>query len=339
MAVTRPRELVINLTLRCPLKCSHCCFSSDMTKVGHLPLADVERAISQAARLDSIEIVHFVGGDPFLYPDVLAAAMAHAAAEGLLCGVTTSAYWAKTPERALESLDRLCRAGLSEITLSYDDAHAAFLAPHFVANALSAALSLGLRARIAVVVEPQSTITAEWIIATLGVNPQQVQVYETAINSTGRAAESDADTRNQRGAQRGVYRGPCHSMLRAITVDHDGGVRPCCGVLPHRDGLSIGNIRATDVDAAIRAAYDNLLFKWIAFEGPVAILVDVTADDPQPLSPMEFDGICTACDRIFGDPDMLARVRRRAAEQRSRIVALETLYDAMGLFEPPAPVP
>jgi MoaA/NifB/PqqE/SkfB family radical SAM enzyme len=338
-AVTKPRELVINLTLRCPLKCSHCCFSSDMDKVGQLPLADVERAISQAARLNTIEIVHFVGGDPFLHPDVLAAAMAHAAAEGLLCGVTTSAYWAKSPKRALESLEPLRRAGLAQITISYDDAHAAFLAPRYVANALSAAQSLGLRTRVAVVVEPQSTITAAWIIARLGIDPQKVHVYETAINSTGRAAEGDTDTRNQRGAQEGVYRGPCHSMLCAITVDHDGGIRPCCGVLPHRDGLSIGNIRATDVDAAVRTAYDDLLFKWIAFEGPVAILADVTADDPRPLRPTEFDGICTACDRIFGDPDMLARVRHRAEEQRTRIVALETLYGAMGLFEPPTSVP
>ena len=57
-----PTNLVLNVTLKCPLKCSHCCFSSDMFHGGHLSAADVHRCIQQAAQIPSMEIIHFVGG-------------------------------------------------------------------------------------------------------------------------------------------------------------------------------------------------------------------------------------------------------------------------------------
>jgi len=335
---TSPMELVINLTLRCPLKCSHCCFSSDMSQHGHLPFPEIERAIAQAALLGTFRIVHFVGGDPFIYPDALAAGVAQAAAQGLDAGVTTSAYWAKNETRALETLERMRSAGLTEITISYDDPHAKFVPLRFIQYALKAALALRLKTRIAVVVEPGAQITAAWMRDALNVDPETVLVYETPVNSTGRAAEVEDDERLRRQAQDTVYRGPCHSMLRAITVDHEGDIRPCCGVLPHREGLSLGNLSETDVAAAVRTAYDDLLYKWIAFEGPVAVLLDVTAQDAKPFKPEDFDGICTACDAIFSDPALLSRARQRAQERAARVDAFERLYAHAGLFVPP-PVP
>jgi uncharacterized radical SAM superfamily Fe-S cluster-containing enzyme len=83
--VISPRELVINVTLRCPLKCAHCCFSSDMFQHGHLSLDDTLLAIRQAAQVSGIEIVHFVGGDPFLHADIMAEACALARELGLRC--------------------------------------------------------------------------------------------------------------------------------------------------------------------------------------------------------------------------------------------------------------
>lgn len=331
-----PRELVFNITLQCPLKCAHCCFSSDMFQQGHLSLADVERAIEQGARIGTLEIVQFVGGDPFLHADIMAKAIAVARRHGLAAGATTSAYWAKTPERARKVLAPLADAGMTEITLSYDDAHAAFVKLDSVRNALEAALSHGLSTRIAVVLEPGATLTAEVLRRRLEVvDRPEVMVYETTVNSTGRAAETDEETAAARAALDGVYRGPCLSVFRNITVNHDGAVLPCCGVLPHFPDLHVGHLHREGVDGAVRRAFDDPLLKWIAFEGPVAILADVTADDPRPLRPEAFDGICTACERIFGDPAMLRRVRARAVERADRIAAFELAYRAGGLYLPP----
>ena len=324
------QSLVINVTLRCPLKCSHCCYSSDMFQGGHLSADDVELAISQAACLRTFETVHFVGGDPLLHPDILIAAIAHAAGLGLKSGITTSAYWAKSPARARKVVSSLRNVGLTELTLSYDDAHAAFVPLSFIDNAVQAARDVGLRLRVAVVVEPGSRITAASLRTALGLDGVDgVKVYQTVVNSTGRGAVSGEAARRERAGHDGAYRGPCQSVLRTFQVDHEGGVRPCCGVLPHYDGLRAGNIHNGGLQAAIAAAYADPLYKWISFAGPVEILAEVTAGDPHPVLAEEFDGGCTACDHIFRSPAMLARVRQAAEARRDHLHAVETALDAL----------
>ncbi|MGX1320863.1 MoaA/NifB/PqqE/SkfB family radical SAM enzyme [Bradyrhizobium sp. USDA 377] len=323
-----PTNLVLNVTLKCPLKCSHCCFSSDMFHGGHLSAEDVHRCIRQAAEIPSMEIVHFVGGDPMLHADIVADAVALAASLGLRAGITTSAFWAKSHARATEAVRRLRAAGLTEMTLSYDDPHAEFVPLNFIANAVTAARECGLLLRIAVVVEAGSKITATSLRADLGLQDEPgINIYETVANSTGRGEGSDEDTQAGRVHHSSAYRGPCESVLHTVTVDHEGGIRPCCGVLPHYDSLKVGHIEKEGIGAAMRAAADDPLYRWIRLEGPVAILAAVTAHDPVPMRAEDFDGICTACDRIFRSPTLLARVREAAEERRSQIETCEILLD------------
>lgn len=318
--------LIINVTLRCPLKCAHCCYSSDMTKTGHLSLADVKTAISQAAATDEFGIVHFVGGDPLLHPELVREAIEHANALGLRTGITTSAFWAKSYERARDVMSALKNAGLTEITISYDDAHAQFLKISHISNAALAALDEDVKLRIAVVVEPDSRITAESLRATLALD-ERVQVYETAINSTGRAAEVDADRINLRNRSQDAYRGPCASVLSHFQVDPEGNVLPCCGVLPHRQSMVVGDIRGTGVQVAVRSAREDALLQWIRDEGPVEVLVHTTANDPAPLQREDFDGVCTACDRLYSSIHLLSRARDLAQQRTDRMGAMQSAVE------------
>ncbi|WP_354119830.1 radical SAM/SPASM domain-containing protein [Bradyrhizobium sp. LA6.12] len=323
-----PTNLVLNVTLKCPLKCSHCCFSSDMFHGGHLSAADVHRCIQQAAQIPSMEIIHFVGGDPMLHADIVADAVALAASLGLRAGITTSAFWAKSPARATAAVRQLRAAGLTEMTLSYDDPHAEFVPLNFIANAVAAARECGLLLRIAVVVEAGSKITAASLRADLGLQDEPgINIYETVANSTGRGEGTDEDTQAGRVRHASAYRGPCESVLHTVTVDHEGGIRPCCGVLPHYDSLKVGHIAKEGIEAAMQAAADDPLYRWIRLEGPVAILAAVTAADPVPMRVEDFDGICTACDRIFRSPELLARVREAAEARRGQIETCEILLD------------
>ncbi len=194
--VQTPRELVIHLTYQCPLKCAHCCFSSDMTQAGHLPEAQVQQAIDQAAQIHSMERVNFVGGEPFLHQGILESACRHAREHGLRASATTSAYWATTEVRAIEVLAPLAEAGLDRIIISYDDPHAAFLREKNIVNAYRAARTLGVFAKIAVVVEPGCRIDKNYMASLLGLpleGDETGEIYETTINSTGRAREDASE--------------------------------------------------------------------------------------------------------------------------------------------------
>jgi hypothetical protein len=323
----RTRSLVINVTLRCPLKCGHCCYSSDMFQGGHLSAEDAVAAISQAAQLSFFETVHFVGGDPLLHPDLLVEAMTHAKSLGLQCGITTSAFWAKSAAAAHDTLAKLQKAGLTEITLSYDDAHAEFVRLSFIKHAVAAARTLHLRLRVAVAVEPGCRITAESLRTDLGLDgDESVKIYPQLINSTGRA-DHGQDERDTRGRHADVYRGPCQSVLHTFQVDHEGGIRPCCGVLPHHEAMKIGHLRQGGLQEAVAKACADPLLKWISVFGPVNLLTDLTESDDQPLRAEDFDGICAACDRLFRSPELLARARQEAEMRRSVIDAFAAAFE------------
>lgn len=334
-----PQELVINLTNRCPLKCSHCCFSSDMRQVGHLQKAEILRAIEEAARCGTITRVNFVGGEPLLLPELVEHGCARAKGLGLEASVTTSAFWAKTEERAALTLTPLAQAGLTRIILSYDDPHAEFLAEKFIVNACRAARRLGLHVKISIAVEPGSKIDAGYMARLLDLPKQgdeNIHLYEIAINSTGRALEGvDEVKRRERRQEKKAFRGPCESMLRQISVSPEGNISPCCGVIPSRPQLKIGTIKDDSVDRVVAEAYQNTLYKWIAFEGPVAVLRQITAGTDNPLSDEDFDGNCNACDVLFTTPEYGRLLHEALPGKAESLAVQEAVYTLLGLFKPP----
>lgn len=235
-----------------------------------------------------------------------------------------------TPQRA---------AGLTDIVISYDDAHAAFVREAFIANALAEARALDIVVRIAVVVETGSTITASSLRTSLGLDGDpSVKVYQTIANSTGRASEQRDGEVADAPIHPDAYRGPCQSVLNTAEIDHDGGVRPCCGVLPHHDALRVGHLHDRGIVAAMQDAAADPLFRWISLEGPISILAKVTADDAEPIRAETFDGICTACDRLFGTPALLDRVRAAAEERRDWLDHTEALLQRLAPARDPVTV-
>jgi MoaA/NifB/PqqE/SkfB family radical SAM enzyme len=334
-----PTEVVFNITYRCPLRCSHCCFSSDMSKQGHLSESLMIQAVEDAAAVSSIERIDFVGGDPFLHTDLMLKALQRSKMLGIGASATTSAYWAPTPDKAARILAPLVAAGLTRIIISYDDMHAEFLDVNHVVNAYRAAHDLGMDVLIAVVINPGCTIDANVIYETLQIAPgsdPKLKVYETAVSSTGRADETaDASVREARRQSDKVYRGPCHSALRQFSITPSGKVLPCCGVLPYREEMAVGDLTLEPVIDAMARAYDNAIMKWIAFEGPVALLRQVTAGTDQPLHDEDFDGICHACDVLFASPALLARAREKLSEKMPSLAIAETIFVGLDLFRPP----
>ena len=336
-----PRSLVLNLTLQCPLRCGHCCYRSDMGQHGCLDLAAACRAIDDAARMDSVQQVSFVGGDPFLVPDLMRQALQHARSHGLQGTATTSAFWARSAARARAMLEPLVQAGLGELVVSYDDAHAEFVPLRNVENAVAAAREFSLRLYVAVTLDAGARIDAAYLRQLLHIaeNDPRETVYEVLVNATGRAADNDAaQAAAARREDSRVYRGACHSALQNIQVTHTGQILPCCGVLPHDARMVIGDVSRGDrVDAAVAAAYQDPLWNWIALEGPVQVLVQATAGSEQPLAATDFDGICSACSRLFGSPELLAAARAAAQRKRADLGVHTRVLAALGLWRPPQP--
>lgn len=273
--------------------------------------------IHDAASLGSVRTIHFSGGEPFLLPKQLMSGISLATRLGMRTAVVTSAFFAKSPWRAMKMLEPVVAAGLSEISVSYDDMHAIFVSPGHLINVIECARALSLKAFVSVTVEPGSRIDGAFVRQLLNISPDEpgVRVFEVGINTTGRAADHvDELVLSKRAASALVYHGPCRTVLRTIQVTVDGRVLPCCGVLPHCDTMTIGNaFKPRGLLEAVEAASKSPIWRVIAIKGPVQMVAEAMDGPTAAINKCEFDGICSACDRLFNDPVLLTRVRQRAA--------------------------
>lgn len=131
----RLRSLKIELTYRCPLKCSHC--SSDAWH-GHpatMQRADCMRIIDAAAAME-VDEVAFSGGEP-LVCDYLVEAVEAASGKGM----AVSLYTAGNTDGVEQTLKRLAERGLKRVVFSiYGDTKSAHDSVTRVPGSLSATL-------------------------------------------------------------------------------------------------------------------------------------------------------------------------------------------------------
>jgi pyruvate-formate lyase-activating enzyme len=139
------KTLSIVVTTRCPLRCAHCGIGI-YGEPRDVPLAklnedDIREAIRAVHSL-GYTLVNFVGGEPFLAMDLLAAGVEECKSLGMKSTVVTAPVWASTKEKAKEALAKL--PGLGAILLSYDKYHLEFLEMKHYENAVNAASEQGV---------------------------------------------------------------------------------------------------------------------------------------------------------------------------------------------------
>jgi len=108
-------------------------------------------------------------------------------------------------------------------------------------------------------------------------------------------------------------------------------------VLPFREAMVVGDVGREPLQAAVKRAYNDVALKWIALEGPVALLCEITADSDRPFKPDDFDGVCHACDVLYSSTDLLARLADYLPRKVEMLAITETVLAALGRFRPHDP--
>jgi hypothetical protein len=251
--------------------------------------------------------------------------------------IVTSAYWAKSAVEAGRRLDALPSGLLDELCISYDDAHAKYVSLERILNAYEAAIARRIPVRFMVAEEPSSALTAESLRKQLSqlanYDPALTAVERGSLLTTGRSAQTtDAVRKKERLETDDKYIGPCPIIFRRLAVNPEGNILACCGTVPFYADLAIGNVATDSISDACESMYRSDLLKWIAFEGPVEILRQVTQDDEAPLTYASFEGICQACDMMFSRPELRARAYKAAHDQRDRLAIEELVFRSLGHF-------
>ncbi len=253
--------LVVVYGMACPLDCDFCCHSTEEYGPGRMDREEAVDWIRQAGRLPSIGRVVITGGEPFVYYRDLIEILEATADCGLAFRIVTSAHWAKSLEDARRKLRPLHERGLSEISVSTDPSHQAFVPAAFAENAVTAARELGIAAELAGVFWDADTRVEDVVQVPEGVSTTRrlaIPVHEEA----GRAVTPD-----DYGLGPERFRGCGLPRSYDVTIYPDGRVYPCCsGGFNVRAELAFGNLRQeqlADVLQRIHAdRYTRLVTGW-----------------------------------------------------------------------------
>jgi len=212
------------LTLKCPLECDHCFVWSSPRQTATMTLADVRHILRDAILPGGIEWIHFEGGEPFLFPDLLLNGVREVARHGLKAGIVTNCFWADNAQAALNTL-RPFAGMLDRLSISCDPMHWNGQYLRRAQAAIAAAQELDIAVSQLRVVKPPTARGAA------GLPPA-----EPSIMYRGRAAVRLANWAIRQPLAQ--FAACPHENLRSpsrVHVDSYGNLLVC-------QGLSIGNL-------------------------------------------------------------------------------------------------
>ena len=264
--------------------------------------------------------------------------MAHAAELGLSTRIVTNAYWAKSKPRALEILGELKTIGLTEINISCDDYHQAFIPLERVKNANEAATEIGLPALLAHRRKPRGQLTVEYLSTYLGVELHHYREGEknpdNNVICTGRNVPLDSSTTPGEEVPcefpetDSDWMGTCPSVLRSVVISSDRHVQICCGIaridIPE---LAIGCLDDDDLLSILKRGNRDLIVNWLAVEGPSSILEFVREKDPTLDLPTHYVNRCHLCNDSSLERTFVEYCPAHAVERREAILLMRGALD------------
>ncbi len=142
-AVIPPQDIGLILTYRCHSGCKHCLYNCGPGwRMEAMPAELLRQALETLASWDRLPQVHFTGGEPFIFFDLLLEGTRIAAELGITAYVETNAMWCVDEDMAAERFRTLRDAGLAAVLISCSPFHAEKIPPVRTLSAIRAALDI-----------------------------------------------------------------------------------------------------------------------------------------------------------------------------------------------------
>jgi organic radical activating enzyme len=328
------RELIFSVTNRCTARCRDCPIVHEGSPPLSLTADEMIRIMDDILPYGFLRLVVFTGGEPFLIGDDLKRAVEYAARHGVLTRIVTNAFWATTKEKALEILQGLKQAGLTELNISCDDFHQEFVPLKNIRNANEAAIAIGLPLLFAYRRNPGGLIDRDYLSKFLGVelktfihgedNPKNNIILD-GINvpiKSGRA-------QNFSNSSDDSWMGPCESVLSRVIIASDKRVQICCGIASSSiEELYIGTLyKDGSLLEILQKGNEDLLTNWLALEGPSSILSFVRSKDRTIELPDSYVNRCHACNDLLSRDDVREILAQHGEEKCSMIEVMRGILD------------
>jgi hypothetical protein len=314
-----PTLLSLVTTYQCTAACENCCFGCHPKIYDAIPIATMERVIDEAARIPSMKVVVFTGGECFLLGKDLDALIARARGNGLKTRCVTNGYWATSPVAAAARVAKVKESGLNELNFSTGPYHAKYVPSERVAYGATAAARAGLTTIITLEHEGDLDAALRPFVSHEPLRPL-LEANQVKLVTSPWVLEGEPEIKDD-PLSVFVRNDPCESSLRTLSVHPDGRLLTCCG-LPsqHIPELNIGSVKDRSLDEIVANTPDDLMKLWIHLQGPADVLRFVKKHDPDYVLPMQHRHICETCNHLYKDERAQAVLRSHAEEVKDLVL-------------------
>jgi hypothetical protein len=213
--------------------------------------------------------VAFTGGEPFVYYRDLLAILNATQDSGLPFRIVTAAHWAESVEAARQKLLPLQERGLTELSVSTDPSHQAFVPSTFAEHAVEAAQSLGITCELAGVFWDSDTQVKDVVRVAPGVRTTGNLAVPIGRGKGRRVTPEDYRVGEER------FLGCGKPQSYDLTVYPDGEVYPCCsGGFNIQARLSFGNLRQEPLRDIVERMHGDAYTRLVMEQG-FALLYDL----------------------------------------------------------------
>ena len=124
MLLNNLKSIVTLVTMECNCSCDHCFYFPRNHNQAHIDPDLIDAALESISGQHNIKTVHFAGGEPFFYYDVMVECIKRCKKHGIkYFSVSTNGAWANDPGVVLEKVDHLRELGVNSIGVSADSFH------------------------------------------------------------------------------------------------------------------------------------------------------------------------------------------------------------------------
>lgn len=296
------------LTMKCNVQCRMCCFSCGPTRDEMVPFSTVEHLIEQVvayrdAGHPGLKTIAFSGGEVTLQFDELLALIAIAHSHGFRTTFTTNGSWAVNQERANDYVGRCKEAGLSKLSLSFDNFHEESIPVERIANVLRAVKHYSIPCDMgSIITHSQSDLSS--LFGALGELLIGVRHVISPCLPVGAAVEGVPYEDYILDPY--ILERDTHCMdIDTIAIYPDGSAYPCCSQMGRIDALYLGNAFKEDFEMICRHYNANLYIRIIRKYG-LSWFADVARREGYAdYAKFPLINLCDLCAKMLSDETLL----------------------------------
>jgi MoaA/NifB/PqqE/SkfB family radical SAM enzyme len=289
------RKLAFGYSTRCNIRCEHCVATEDTPEAGKMEPHKAKELIVEMARA-GVGGISFSAGEPFLYFNDITALVNLCRQHGIYTRIVTNSFWARTPAFSDRLVSELKENGLCQLRLSYSKWHQKNVNRQNVLNAARSCQKFGVPYFVSFITDfskaddPYEEFLRE----------HELMFFPEPVIYAGRARSLN------RRRIRTDYQANCCDMNPYLTPDLD--MYACCDAgsyFPETNFFYLGNLIDHSIEQLFIKSETDRLYHLIRTLGitPIASFAGLNARQ------IITHGKCELCRKLFGVPEMLARLR------------------------------